>query len=385
MANPEHPAILEQGAETWNDWRRTSAAQPDLRNVSLFDSKSIKLADESPLFHPVSPDRMSVRATRSLAGIDFSCALLNGSQFDLVNMSGANLEGADLGGALVKVVDLREANLSGAKLHARITLPGGRLTHGTSFIGCLMEGASLDRSSLTGATFENCRFGGADFSEANLNNNRFINCEMGQAKHLHTVRSYGHSAVDHRTLERSPNLPKAFLRLVGLPDAFIDNIPAIFGSPFEFYSAFISYALPDEEFARRLSADLRDNGVRCWFAPEDLKAGDRIMNTINDAIRVQDKLIVILSKHSIERDWVEHEVKQALKAEVERGRDLLVPIRLDNAVFECGFGWAKEIRAAHRPSGRHIADFTDWKNHETYGSAFEKLLRDLEHRESGDS
>ena len=40
-------------------------------------------------------------------------------------------------------------------------------------------------------------------------------------------------------------------------------------SPIEFYSCFISYSSKDEEFAKRLHADLQSNGVRCWFAPEE--------------------------------------------------------------------------------------------------------------------
>ena len=41
----------------------------------------------------------------------------------------------------------------------------------------------------------------------------------------------------------------------------------------EFYSCFISYASRDQEFAERLYADLQSKGVRCWFAPEDMKNG----------------------------------------------------------------------------------------------------------------
>ena len=45
--------------------------------------------------------------------------------------------------------------------------------------------------------------------------------------------------------------------------------------PIEFYSCFISYSTHDQEFAERLHADLQAKGVRCWFAPHDIKAGGR--------------------------------------------------------------------------------------------------------------
>ena len=31
------------------------------------------------------------------------------------------------------------------------------------------------------------------------------------------------------------------------------------------------HSAKDDEFVRRLHADLQDGGVRCWFAPEDMK------------------------------------------------------------------------------------------------------------------
>jgi len=36
MANEEHLAILRQGVEVWNQWRKENGeVQPDLRNISL--------------------------------------------------------------------------------------------------------------------------------------------------------------------------------------------------------------------------------------------------------------------------------------------------------------------------------------------------------------
>jgi hypothetical protein len=49
---------------------------------------------------------------------------------------------------------------------------------------------------------------------------------------------------------------------------------SLVGQPFQYYSCFISYSSRDEALAQRLHADLQVDGVRCWFAPEDLKIGD---------------------------------------------------------------------------------------------------------------
>lgn len=41
-----------------------------------------------------------------------------------------------------------------------------------------------------------------------------------------------------------------------------------------------------------LHADLQSKNVRCWFAPEDLKIGDKFRTRIEESIRVYDKLMV---------------------------------------------------------------------------------------------
>ena len=53
-------------------------------------------------------------------------------------------------------------------------------------------------------------------------------------------------------------------------------------------------------------------------------------------------------------------------------RTILFPIRLDDSVFDVAEGWALHIK-----EDRHIGDFTDWKDHDAYQSAFDRLLRDL--------
>ena len=46
--------------------------------------------------------------------------------------------------------------------------------------------------------------------------------------------------------------------------------------PIQPYCCFISGSSKDQPFADRLDADLKQKGVRCWFAPEDPKISKRI-------------------------------------------------------------------------------------------------------------
>ena len=87
----------------------------------------------------------------------------------------------------------------------------------------------------------------------------------------------------------------------------------------KFYSCFISYSTKDQEFAERLYADLQDKGVRCWFAPHDIKGGRKIHEQIDEAIRLHDRLLLILSEHSISSEWVKTEIAKARERE-SRGK-----------------------------------------------------------------
>ena len=147
---------------------------------------------------------------------------------------------------------------------------------------------------------------------------------------------------------------------------------SLVGKPIDYYSCFISYSSKDQDFAERLHADLQSKGVRCWFAPEDMKIGDKIRARIDETIRIHDKLLIVLSEHSIESDWVEFEVETALAKERKEQRTILFPIRLDNYVMESTTTWA-----AHIKNTRLIGDFIHWRNHDDYQKALTRLLRDL--------
>ena len=128
----------------------------------------------------------------------------------------------------------------------------------------------------------------------------------------------------------------------------------------------------DEALAQRLHADLQAKGVRCWFAPEDLKIGDKIRTRIDEVIHIHDKLLLILSQDSVTSAWVKKEVETAFDKEIERKESVLFPIRLDAAVMESKTGWAADIRRS-----RHIGNFCNWKGHDDYQQSLERLLRDL--------
>ena len=169
-----------------------------------------------------------------------------------------------------------------------------------------------------------------------------------------------------------------FLRGVGLPDKLIDYLPSLLNQSIQFYSCFISYSSKDDEFAQRLHADLQNKGVRCWFAPHDMPIGARILDAIDEAIRLRDKVLLILSADAIASDWVEDEVSKAFAEERDRKQVILFPIRLDDTVMQEPEPWARKLR-----DQRNIGDFTSWKDHDAYQKGLQRLLRDLKTAPAG--
>ena len=78
--------------------------------------------------------------------------------------------------------------------------------------------------------------------------------------------------------------------------------------------AFVQYT-KDEEFAKRLHSRLRDEHVRVWFAPEDLKGGGKLYEQIERAIQIPDRLLIVLSDQSLKSEWVMTEIRGARKRE----------------------------------------------------------------------
>ena len=149
------------------------------------------------------------------------------------------------------------------------------------------------------------------------------------------------------------------------PTLSLPNTRSLAQHPIEYYTCFLSYSSKDEAFAKQLYADLQSQGVRCWFALEDMKTGEKIRHRIDESIRLYDKLLLVLSEHSITSTWVEHEVEMALAKEQKVKRTVLFPIRLDTAIMDMEQdGWPAEVRHT-----RHITDFTNWKHHDDYQKA----------------
>lgn len=416
MAEGEsHIEVLKQGATVWNEWREAyPEIQPDLSkadlrgaNLSRADLKSANLgaallrgailnnvnlayanlskanlrgvslwkanlwkADlkEADLSNANLSKATMIGAILSNANLtyaDLSGANLKGANLWRANLWRTNLREADLGSANLREANLSDANLWKADLDAA-DLDAANLSKAT------LSNASMVRAILSNTTLIGTDMRETDLTEATIFHTVFTNIDLRTTKGLVEIHHQGPSHMELYTVQ----LPQDgsalhFLRGAGVPDEWINDYRIHMMHPIQYHSCFISYSSRDEALIRRLHADLQDQGVRCWFAPEDMKIGSKIRSHIDEAIHLQDKLLLVLSKHSLASAWVEDEVETALEKERRQQREILFPVRLDESVMQTNRAWAVNVRR------RHIGDFTNWADPQAYQQAFERLLRDL--------
>jgi hypothetical protein len=361
LADEKLLTLLKKGVAAWN------ARRPDLGGQNSVDLSRADL-------------RGANLAHANLLGADLTEANLDGADLsgaDLTeaNLSQAHLVDANLRRAILNYADLTEAILGGAdQSGAYLTEANLRQAH---LLGADLRQADLLGADLSGANLAHANLLGADLTEANLtgahlSETLFANTNLTSVVGLETCSHGGPSIIDFKTLEASPSLPLVFLRGIGLPDSVIDYLPSLTGQPIQFYSCFISYSQRDEEFAQRLHADLQNSGVRCWYAPHDLPIGGKILDEIDAAIRLRDKVLLILSEQSINSGWVEDEVNKAFAEERKREQTVLFPVRLDDAVMGTQKAWALKLR-----ENRNIGDFRQWRSHDQYQRTLDRVMRDL--------
>lgn len=325
MANQEHVKRLKQGVTGWNAWREENPeTQPDLRGINLTEAR--------------------------LSRADLSDTYLSDAILRDADLSRSILSYADLHEA-----DLREADMSDADLHE----------------------TDLHEANLSGADLRYANLSGANLSGVRMEDTTIANVDLRTTKGLAEIVHLGPSMIQLHTIQLlQDGSALHFLRGAGVPDEYIALWRSTTMHPIQYYSLFISYSSKDETLARRLHADLQASGVRCWFAPEDLKIGTKFRQRIDEAIHLQDKLLLLLlSEHSIASTWVENEVEAALEKEDWQQREVLFPVRLDDTVMQTSQAWAATLRRT-----RHIGDFTNWTNPPAYQSAFDRLLRDLKQK-----
>jgi len=380
MDRDEALKLLRRGQEghiEWNRYRLRNEPVPDLSKADLAD------ADLSG-----SECDILIDGAPNLSRCNLSEANLSRADLGGVNLSEAILDAADLSGAEMEFTLLRGANLHGANLNC------SRLTEVD------LRESNLSGVDLSSATLTRAELRGANVSDAVCESTLFANTDLSGVRGLESIKHMGPSTIGIDTLFLSEGkIPEVFLRQCGLtpwevlavklytPELTPAGLKNLQDQIFDAWTkgrsmingCFISYSWKDSNFVDKLHDRLEREGINVWLDRHEMVAGT-IQDQIWRAIQVHHVVIIVLSKDSVESDWVENELDMARQKEKAEKRAVLCPIALDDT-------WKSKTAAKDTPGDpsrplwrplqqKLVVDFHGWKT-KAFDDAFERLVRGL--------
>lgn len=325
MANPEHVEIVRKGGIDFERWRYShSKFVLDLSNASFEGVNFCKM---------------------NLCGTIFQGANLRGARMQYTDLKGSDFIDADLRNVAFTHCDIASSRFKNTQLsccHFSVSnLTTSRL-----------DLAKFDSTEFFGVNFNRTHLSGADFKNSIISNCSFHTVDLSEPKNLGNAIFKGPSSINLDTLTLSRGkIPKAFLQGCGVPKwmqsfnkLFDPTLSAwdisevvsteLFDSrtegPIFMGGVFLSYSHADATFVERLYEKIKSDGISVWLDTHNLNSGN-IEKQIKNSIRIQDIVVVVLSKSSLCSDWVWHEIETAREKEQKEGRDVLCPIAIDDA------------------------------------------------------
>jgi hypothetical protein len=98
---------------------------------------------------------------------------------------------------------------------------------------------------------------------------------------------------------------------------------------------FLSHSTEDAEVADRIAVGLRAlmSQYPVWYSDWAIRAGESIVDKINEALVRNDTLVVLLSRESVASPWVRRELTTALMDQLS-GQDVtVVPILIEDCTI----------------------------------------------------
>ncbi len=95
-------------------------------------------------------------------------------------------------------------------------------------------------------------------------------------------------------------------------------------------NVFVSYSHSDSEFVNKFIEDLNYASIPATYDRWLLNVGDSIIEKISNAVVGASAVIPVLSKHSVDSNWVRKEVSLAMTGEVSAHEVKVLPAKIDD-------------------------------------------------------
>jgi hypothetical protein len=95
-------------------------------------------------------------------------------------------------------------------------------------------------------------------------------------------------------------------------------------------SAFLSHSSVDKPFARRLTGDLRANGIDVWLDEEQIRPGQSIVGRINDGLAKNKFVLLAVSKSFLASEWATWVTNTSVTSAVNNKSASVIPLLIDD-------------------------------------------------------
>jgi hypothetical protein len=89
---------------------------------------------------------------------------------------------------------------------------------------------------------------------------------------------------------------------------------------------FLCHSTKDKGFVDRLASDLERVNVGVWYAKWEIKVGDSLIEKINEGLRMNDYIAIVLTPDSMKSEWAKREINAGLMRELDEKRVVLLPL-----------------------------------------------------------
>jgi hypothetical protein len=97
-------------------------------------------------------------------------------------------------------------------------------------------------------------------------------------------------------------------------------------------NVYISYSHHDKKYADLIAKLLKEHGHKVWIDTWRLKAGDNLVEKINDGLKKAEALIVIVSNNSLGSEWVRYEFSAIALGDISSEKRRIIPVLVDKVV-----------------------------------------------------
>ncbi|MBL0057006.1 MAG: toll/interleukin-1 receptor domain-containing protein [Chitinophagaceae bacterium] len=110
---------------------------------------------------------------------------------------------------------------------------------------------------------------------------------------------------------------------------------------------FISYSSADRPFADNIYQMMEEEGIPAWYDSKNLDVGDVISDKISSGIQQSSFVLIIISRNSLQSNWVKFELDEAYDQHVKFGK----------VILPCLYGDIADEEIPNRLKKHKYADF----------------------------